>query len=63
MLQLKKYITTPFKIDPNIFVICKTIKIGIPIKRNQNTYKGDNINTHKGDKQKHHKGDNTMKTK
>ena len=39
MLQFKKYIMSPFKIDLNISVICKTIKIEIPIKRNENAHK------------------------
>ena len=49
MLQFKEYITPYFKIDLNISVICKTIKVEIPATRNENTNKKDNTDTHKGD--------------
>ena len=55
MLQLKKYIT-PLKIYLNDFLIYKSIKIKVPIRENQNTYKGDNKNSHKGDNENLTKG-------
>ena len=62
---------SPFKIDLNIFVIYKTIKIKILTGGNQNIHKENNTNTHnrgnenaqKQDKQKHQKKDNKNKTK
>ena len=49
---------SPLRIDLNISVIYKTIKIEISIKENQNTHKENNKNTHKWDNENTHKGGN-----
>ena len=40
VLQLEECIMPPFNIDMNISVICKSIKVEILIRGNQNTHKG-----------------------
>ena len=52
VLQLEECIMHYFKVDLNILVICKTIKIEIAVRINQNTHKGDNKNILRGDKKK-----------
>ena len=52
-----------FKIDLNVSVICKSIKMEISIKGNQNTYKRGKQNTHKGNNKNIHKKDNENPTK
>ena len=48
VMHFEKCITSPFKVDLNIFVICKIIKIKILTKGNQNIHKsGTTKNTHK----------------
>ena len=49
-MQFKKCITPLFKIDLNIFVIYKIIKIEIPIRENQNIHKGETKHPQMGNK-------------
>ena len=58
VLQLEESIMSSFKMDLNISVIYKTIKIKIFTRGNQNTHKGDNKNIHKGDNENPHKRTN-----
>ena len=48
LLQFEEYITSLFKIDQNIYIVCKTIKLETPTRKNQNTHKKCSKNTTKG---------------
>ena len=48
VLQFKKYIMPPFKIDLNISVICKTIKIDIPTRKTKTPTKREEEHPQEG---------------